>query len=69
MEVLLVQLQPPDAGLYSIPRTDCTENPSMREGGGRGERRERKNESHKTGGQIVIPPVEGREDREVISKK
>lgn len=28
MAVLLVQLQAPDAGLYSIPWTDCTENPS-----------------------------------------
>lgn len=31
MAVLLVQLQAPDTGLYSIPWTDCTEKPS--EGG------------------------------------
>lgn len=31
MAVLLVQLQAPDNGLYNIPWTDCTENPS--EGG------------------------------------
>lgn len=28
MAVLFVQLQAPDAGLYSIPWTDCTEKPS-----------------------------------------
>lgn len=28
MAVLLVQLQAPDTGLYSIPWTDCTEKPS-----------------------------------------
>lgn len=28
MAVLLVQLQAPNAGLYSIPWTDCTEKPS-----------------------------------------
>lgn len=28
MAVLLVQLQAPDAGLYSIPWTDCTDRPS-----------------------------------------